>query len=127
MEEVHKGKPTISSTCSTEEQGLVCSERRPSQGERCVPKGGARGRFFYTPHAVNRYRERVHRGISYERALFELIEIGEKAHYVKDYNSGQYWRGPKPMRLRMIVAPSIGAELPQVTTILPAADNLVSK
>ena len=87
----------------------------------------AKGRFFVTPHAVERYRERVHRGISYEQALEEIIETSENAHYVKDYNGGQYWRGPKPMRLRMIVAPSTRDCLPQIVTILPAANNLVKR
>lgn len=31
------------------------------------------------------------------------------------------------MRLRLLVAPAIGNELPQVVTILPAADSLVKK
>lgn len=31
------------------------------------------------------------------------------------------------MRLRLIVSPSTGTELPQVVTILPAADNMVKR
>jgi hypothetical protein len=80
------------------------------------------GRFFVTPHAVARYQERVHRGISYERALGEILEAAERAHYVKDYNGGQYWRGPKPMRLRLLVNNAIEG-LPQIVTVLPASNN----
>jgi len=87
----------------------------------------AEGRFFFTPHAVSQYRARVHRGISYERALRELVEESAGAHYVKDYHGGvAYWRGPKPMRLRMLVAPPAEAgELPACVTVLPAADSMI--
>jgi hypothetical protein len=105
----------------------VVPEEQAETHVECEPqKAGAVGRFFITPHAIARYVERVHRGISYERALGEIIQIAAKAHYVKDYHGGkQYWRGPKPMRLRLLVSPAAGDELPQVMTILPAADSML--
>lgn len=87
------------------------------------------GGFFVTPHAVARYRERVHRGISYEKALGEIIEASSTAHRVKEYKGGaEYWRCSRSYgRLRLLVSPSVGAELPQIMTILPAADTMVNK
>ena len=83
----------------------------------------AQGRFFVTPHAVHRYIERVHRGIEYERAMKEIIEAAATAHYVKDYNGGQYWRcGRSFGRLRLLVNNQCQG-LPQIVTILPASDN----
>jgi hypothetical protein len=108
-----------------EVSGLVPATQGGAHCQCHATKTGARGRFFVTPHAVERYQERVHRGICYDRALREILEICERAHYVKDYHGGaQYWRGPKPMRLRLLVAPAVGDELPQVITILPAADRM---
>lgn len=127
MEELRQGEQASSGESASAFSGLVRGEQGAPQGECGSQKSGAKGPFFITPHAVNRYRERVHRGISYERALGELIEQAWRAHYVKDYHAGQYWRGPKPMRLRLIVAPSTGDELPQVVTVLPAADNMVKR
>lgn len=127
MEELCQGEQTSGRESSGEISGVVCREQGEAQAQCCSQKSGAKGPFFVTPHAVNRYRERVHRGISYERALGELIEQAGRAHYVKDYHSGQYWRGPKPMRLRLIVQNSSGGKLPQVVTVLPAADNMVRR
>jgi len=125
MEKMHQRESTIGATSAGQIESLVSGEQGAPQGEREASKAGARGRFFVTPHAVERYRERVHRGISYERALEEILSECDRAHYVKDYVGGkQYWRGPKPMRLRLLVAPSVGSELPQLVTILPASDAL---
>ena len=85
----------------------------------------AQGKFFFTPHSVNQYRARVHRGISYERALRELVQESARSHFVKLYNGGvEYWRGPRPMRLRFLVDSS-GSGLPAVVTVLPAADAMI--
>lgn len=81
------------------------------------------GRWFITPHAVDRFRERVHwaRRFSYAKALGELINASERAHFVRILDSGkELWRGPKPMKLRLIVAPSATpGELPQLVTVRP--------
>lgn len=127
MEEVRKTEWASCGASTAAFAGVVRGAQGGPQAEGERVKEGAKGRFFVTPHAVHRYIERVHRGISYERALGEIIEAADRAHYVKDYNSGQYWRGPKPMRLRLIVANGSGGELPQIITILPAADNMVKK
>ena len=89
----------------------------------------AAGRFFITPHAVQRYRERAARSISYETALAELIQQSECAHRVKPMRDGaELWRGPKPLRLRMIVMPQ-KAGLPQLLTVKRGHDgaNMVGK
>lgn len=127
MEEMRKTEWASCATSAPTCSGVVRRPQRRPQVEGERREGKAKGRFFVTPHAVHRYIERVHPGISYERALGEIIEAAAGAHYVKDYNSGQYWRGPKPMRLRLIVANGSGGELPQITTILPASDNMGRK
>jgi len=123
VQKKHNGEQSSNQASAPKVEGMVCDPQGVPQGQRCSPKTGARGRFFVTPHAIDRYRDRVHRGINYDRALDEILEMCERAHYVKDYHGGaQCWRGPKPMRLRLLVAPSTGDELPQVMTILPACD-----
>lgn len=107
-----------STECNRRAAGLAYYYRQKN-------KGGASGKFFVTPHAVHRYQERVHHGISYEKALSEIIEEAERAHYVKPYKGGaQCWRGAKPMRLRLVVSPPNGkGKLPQIITVLPASDR----
>lgn len=114
---------------------MVCSHRAATlawyhrkRAETKV-KSGASGRFFVGPHAVKRYRERVHRGITYERALSEILEQAERAHFIKKQalayrGNAEYWRGPNPMRLRLVVKHNPGMALPTIITILPAADNM---
>jgi hypothetical protein len=81
------------------------------------------GKFWVTPHAVHRYIERVHRGIDYDRALSEIVDASETAHYVKDYNGGQYWRCSRSFgRLRLLVNDCFDG-LPQIVTILSASDK----
>lgn len=90
---------------------------------------GARGGFFVTPHAVERYRERIpgKARLSYERARDELVELTRKAHFVRHQRDGsELWRVGKPTRLRMRVVRS-GPGLPQVTTVLPAFDGLLRR
>lgn len=78
-----------------------------------------------TPHAVARYIERARPGLSYERALAELIDESTRAHRVKEISPGlSLWRGPKPMRLRYRVAdPTTPDELPQLVTVLTSFDR----
>lgn len=124
---MHKRQWAGGAECSREISSVVHCQPGKAQSKCEGSKSGAKGRFFITPHAIERYRERVHRGISYERALAEIIDQADQSHYVKDYNSAQYWRGPKPMRLRLLVAPASGNELPQLLTILPASDSMVKR
>lgn len=75
------------------------------------------GRWFITPHAVQRYRQRV-RECSYEEALAVLVDWSERAHYVKQRNDGaELWRGPKPLRLRLVVGKREDGA-PQLVTVL---------
>lgn len=83
----------------------------------------AAGLWFVTPHAVERYRERVKhaRRLSYEQALAELIRASHTAKFKGTREGGaMLFRGPKPLRLRFVVQPppEPGA-LPQFITILP--------
>lgn len=75
------------------------------------------GNIFVTPHAVRRYSERVKES-DYEAALAALIDQFRRAHFVKTRPSGvEVWRGPKPLRLRMIVGNGTG-RCPALLTIL---------
>lgn len=63
------------------------------------------GRWFITPHAVTRYRERIRPKASYAQALGELIAMSASAHRVKVREDGaEEWRGGKPLRLRFRVS-----------------------
>lgn len=107
-------------------------------------RGGAKGRFFVTPHAVESYRSRVRGGIGYDRALRELISLTSYGRFVESYRGLrlpqfegarlELWRGPRigpnrnrgrqrikgdaRDRLRFVVAYGPG-ELPQVVSVLP--------
>lgn len=81
------------------------------------------GRFFFTPHAVRRYVTRAKRGLTYEKALDELIKSSERAHYVKTLDTGvELWRSPKPLRLRLYVTRGEGPQ-PAVITVLRRCDR----
>ena len=100
-------------------------EFRRVQGQPERP--GAAGRWFVTPHAVARFRERLPaaRAMTYEQALGAIIRDVDAAHFVKALDTGvQLWRGPKPWRLRYIVtsAGSPGA-LPVLVTVQLAFDG----
>jgi len=80
----------------------------------------ASGPLFVTPHAVRRYRERWARGLTYEQALGELINLTKEAKKVKQFKSGAWlWQGPRPLRLRFVVEKSESGKLPVLVTILP--------
>lgn len=83
----------------------------------------ARGRWFITPHAVRRYRERCRPGLSYERALGELIRLSEAATFKRwvEPTVAEYV-GPKPNRWRFRVS-TVGKALPQLLTVLGHAQS----
>lgn len=105
-------------------------------GEVSEERTAARGRWFITPHAVERYIERVEPGLTYEQALGRLIDLSNAARHVKTYprqpdspsekyrHGYELWRGPRPMRLRCWVAQPDKAEitghpaLPALITVL---------
>lgn len=99
---------------------------------------GARGRFFVSPHAVRRYRERIRSDLTYEQALDELIDLTSSGRLVGPYTgqrltqggvrAAELWRGPRvgrqrerlpQSRLRFVVGHASGGQLPQVITVLP--------
>ena len=79
------------------------------------------GRWFVTPHAVQRYRERVDPSLSYDGALCALVVLSERAHFVKRREDGvEHWRvGRSDGHLRFRVQPQ-PTGLPQLLTVLPA-------
>lgn len=86
---------------------------------------GANGRWFVTPHAIERFCQGVgwEVGRRYEDALATLIDESRGAHRVKLLPSGaELWRGPKPRRLRYIVQPGEGS-LPALVTVLGSHDR----
>lgn len=84
----------------------------------------AKGRWFVTPHAVRRYLERVRPGLTYEQALAEIIRESWRARPVKPWGRAHLWRGPKPRRLRYIVAPAPrGRRLPVLITVYGGQDR----
>lgn len=84
----------------------------------------AAGRFFVTPHAVDRYRERTgQRHLSYEQALGAVIQLSERARRVKPWGRGlTLYRGPKPHRLRLLVNEA-ARPLPALITIYGGHDR----
>lgn len=80
------------------------------------------GRWFVTPHAVQRFRERVDQHASYEDALAYLIAASARAHPVREIEPGLWlYREGKPRRLRFRVS-TRGDGLPQLVTVLTAHD-----
>lgn len=102
---------------------------------------GATGNWFVTPHAVQRYQQRVEPGLTYEQALARLIDLSNTARYVKTYerdpdspsekyrNGYELWRGPRPRRLRCWIAQPHVEEiaghkaLPQLVTVFAGDDR----
>jgi len=80
----------------------------------------ASGRWFITPHAVRRYRERFAPGSTYEEALAELIRASMVARRVKVLPTGLVlYRGPKPRRLRFFLQEDVAPPaLPVLVTVL---------
>jgi hypothetical protein len=83
------------------------------------------GRWFVTPHAVARYRDRVlPYPVSYATALARIIYLSARAHLVRVRPDGiEDWRcGRRDGRIRFRVQPARGAELPQLLTVLPGCE-----
>ena len=95
----------------------VCHVPIQRLGERL---DGAVGEFFVTPHAIERYRERVpgKARLSYEQALGELVKLLRTAHFVSLSGDGtELWRVGRPTRLRFRVGRAAPG-LPQVLTVM---------
>jgi hypothetical protein len=96
----------------TEESGVV------------APKEGARGRWFVTPHALQRWREHFDRRSAALVALDHLIAECESAHFVKALDTGaQLWRGAQPRRARFVVSVGSEGSLPALVTVLSTFDR----
>lgn len=76
------------------------------------------GRWFITPHAVERYIERVRPTLDYDRALAELVELSDRAHEVSRTDAFILFRAPKPTRCRLRVSHE-----GQLMTVLPPFDG----
>lgn len=87
------------------------------------------GRWFVTPHAVQRYRDRIDPQASYEKALGVLIHLTARAHFVRPTREGaELWRlSGADGRLRFIVRASELGALPQLLTVLPAFGSGASR
>lgn len=78
-----------------------------------------KGPWFITNHAVERYIQRWRPGHTRSKALRELIEASNRAQPKGILESGaQLWRGPRPMRIQMIVSSGHDG-LPQLVTVRP--------
>jgi hypothetical protein len=100
----------------------------------------AAGRWFVSPHAIQRFARHALGWLGedrwalpealYQQALAEIVRESERAHIVRRYPlkpghvEADLWRGPKPRRLRYVVATQIpaGQTLPVLITVLPAFD-----
>jgi hypothetical protein len=83
----------------------------------------AAGRFFWTPHAVNRAIERLWPMATYEEALGRLVTAAESAHLLRVEERGEIWRARRPLRFRFIVGASAPDGLPPVLTVIPPHDR----
>lgn len=85
------------------------------------------GRWFITPHAVTRYRQRIAPHLTYEHALAELIRASQTAHRCTprhDVPGAWLWRGGRPLRLRFIVQERVPpGSLPQLLTVYGGHDT----
>lgn len=86
---------------------------------------GARGRWFVTPHAVHRFRQRVPGGaaMSFETAQAAIVADSLRAHHVRSYADGsELWRAGRPLRTRYIVRPQSNG-LPVLQTVLAGCER----
>lgn len=118
---------------------LLLSERQQAildifaEAQRRYPRrAGAAGQFFVTPHAIERWMERVGPENTYEAALGACIHLSDKATKIgpaaPDPDTGEardLWEGRDAhgRAVRFIVGyrahPGIDSALPQMVTILP--------
>lgn len=78
------------------------------------------GRYFVTPHAVKRFRQRIIRGMTYEQALGAIINGLERTRSEpRRLHDGTGWmiRCRRPYNFRAVVKPT-DEGAPAVVTIL---------
>lgn len=84
--------------------------------------GGFRGNWFITPHAVERYIQRIRPGITYDQALEDLIAYSGTARRVKEWKLGvDLYRSGRPLRLRLMVGKREDGA-PQLLTVYAGHD-----
>lgn len=99
-------------------------QQAPSEPGMVAPKEGARGRWFVTPHALQRWREHFDRRSEALSALDHLIAECDGAHFVKALDTGpQLWRGSSPRRARFVVSVGSEGSLPVLVTVLSTFDR----
>lgn len=88
----------------------------------------ASGPWYLSARAVREYGRLARLDTStddgFDRAAMALQEYVAQAHHVRDQDNGlQLWRGPRPLRLRLLVSTATRREgpLPQLVTVLPAS------
>ena len=88
----------------------------------------ASGPWYLSARAVREYGRLARLDTStddgFDRAAMSLQEYVAQAHHVRDQDNGlQLWRGPRPLRLRLLVSTARRREgpLPQLVTVLPAS------
>lgn len=100
---------------------------------------GPGGRWIVSGNAARRYARIVYGwddgGLLpidlFKAVVTDIIRESLGAHFVRQYPPrnehppGDLWRGPKPRRLRYVVAqkPAPGARLPVLITVLPTVDT----
>jgi hypothetical protein len=86
----------------------------------------ASGRWFITPHAVNRYIRRFAPRSTYEEALGALIRESAAARRIKVLPTGAVlYRGARPRRLRFFLREDVEAPaLPILVTVLGGGEDL---
>lgn len=83
-----------------------------------------RQRWYISEHAIDRYVERIDRGVTRRQAKAELVAQCLRAHFVKLLPGGlELWRGPKPRRIRLR-AERTGDGVLTLATVIEAFDGL---
>lgn len=128
----HQGEPAA--RVPRGERAAVPRLVRGEQGSPPIERG-ATGRWFVTPHAIDKwiarftprsFREAERTEEQRVRVLGWILDEAERARFVKALDTGvQLWRGPKPRRVRFIVTVCSEGTLPALLTVLPACDGWV--
>lgn len=83
------------------------------------------GRYFITPHAVERFRERIAPHLTYDQALGAIIRGLEetKSRPVPAHSGGGHWiRVRRPFAFRALIVTGDGP-LPAVATVLRSGNG----
>ena len=85
------------------------------------------GRWFVTPHAVERYIFRVRPGVGLSQARDEILQLAERAVRIRSAGDGiEDWRHPRFRQLFFRVnakATSFRGDLPVLITVFVAGED----